>query len=65
MITFALEESDQQDLICLASDLGPRSVFVSMAVALCFTCLAPVDLFHSLSNYRGSYWALGHVPEAQ
>ena len=32
MITFALEESDQQDLICLVSDLGPRSVFVSMAM---------------------------------
>lgn len=33
MTTFALEESDQQDLSCLASDLGPRFVFVSMAVA--------------------------------
>lgn len=33
MITFALEESDQQDLSCLASDLGPKFVFVSMAVA--------------------------------
>ena len=65
MITFALEESDQQDLICLASDLGPRSVFCFHGRGICFTCLAPVDLFHSLSNYRGSYWALGHVPEAQ
>lgn len=45
MITFALEESDRQDLVSLASDFGPRSVLVSMAEVFHLPCPCLPGLF--------------------